>query len=67
MQLQDMNENSSFSHAIDQEAIQSRANANLQNPLPGKHIVIKTTQLFLKVLVNYICHYEVHNWKSKFP
>ena len=48
MQLQDMNQNSSFSNAIDQEAIQSRADAHLQDSLPGKDIVTKTTQLFLK-------------------
>ena len=48
MQLQDMNQNSSFLHAINHEAIQSQANAHLQNSLPGKDIVTKTTQPFLK-------------------
>ena len=48
MQLQDMNQNSSFLHAIDREAIQSRADAHLQNSLPGKDIVTKTTQPLLK-------------------
>ena len=48
MQLQDMNQNSSFLHAIDQEAIQSRADAHRQNSLPGKDIVTKTTQPLLK-------------------
>ena len=48
MQLQDMKQNSSFLHAIDREAIQSRANAHFQNSLPGKDIVTKTTQPFLK-------------------
>ena len=43
MQLQDMNQNSSFLHAIDWKAIQSQANAHLQNSLPGKDIVTKTT------------------------
>ena len=48
MQLQDMNQNSSFLHAIDREAIQSQADAHLQNSLPSKDIVTKTTQPFLK-------------------
>ena len=48
MQLQDMNQNSSFLHAIDQEAIDSRANAHLQNSLPGKDLITKTTRPFLK-------------------
>ena len=43
-----MNQNSSFLHAIDREAIQSRADAHLQNSLPGKDIVTKTTQPLLK-------------------
>ena len=41
MQLQDMNQNSSFLHAIDQEATQSRGDAHLQNSIPGKDIVTK--------------------------
>ena len=48
MQLQDMNQNTSFLHAINREAIQSRANAHLHNSLPGKDLVTKTTQPFLK-------------------
>ena len=48
MQLQDTNKNSSFLHEINREAIQSRADAYLQNSLPGKDIVTKTTQPFLK-------------------
>ena len=48
MQLQDMNQNSSFLHAIDREAIQSQADAHLHNSLPSKVIVTKTTQPFLK-------------------
>ena len=48
VQLQDMNQNSSFLYAIDREAIQSQANAHLQNSLPGKDIAIETTQQFLK-------------------
>ena len=48
MQLQNMNQNSSFLHAIDREAIQSQADAHLQNSLPGKDIVTKTTQPLLK-------------------
>ena len=43
-----MNQNSSFLHAINREAIQSRANTHLQNSLPGKDIVTKTTQPILK-------------------
>ena len=48
MQLQDMNHKCPFLYTIDHEAIQSRANAHLQNSLPGKNIVTKTTQQFLK-------------------
>ena len=48
MQLQDMNQNSSFSYSIDREAIQSWANAHLWNSLPGKDVATKTTQPFLK-------------------
>ena len=35
-------------YTIDREAIQSWANAHLQNSHPGKDIVTKTTQQFLK-------------------
>ena len=48
MQLQDMNQNSSFLHAIDREAIQSRSDAHLHNSLRGKDILTKTIQPFLK-------------------
>ena len=43
-----MNQNSSFLHMIEREAIQSQTDAHLQNSLPGKDIVTKTTQPFLK-------------------
>ena len=43
-----MNQNSFLSYVIDCEAIQSWADAHLQNSLPGKDIAIKTTQPFLK-------------------
>ena len=57
-----MNQNSFFLHTINQEAIQSWADSHLQNTLPGKDIVTKTTQPFLKStyeLYVHICHYEV--------
>ena len=43
-----MNQSISFLHVIEREAIQSRTNAHLQNSLPGKDIVTKTTQPLLK-------------------
>ena len=48
MQLQDMNQNSSFLHTINREAIQLWADTHPQNSLPDKDIVTKTTQPFLE-------------------
>ena len=45
----DMAQNSRFSDEIDCEATKMRADAHLQNDLPGKGIPLKTTHIFLTI------------------
>ena len=54
MQVHGMNQNSIFVDAIDREAIKGQTDAHHQKSLPGKDIMLKTTQSFLKTLVNYM-------------
>ena len=48
MRLQYMAQNSSFPYTIDGEVMKVRTNAHPQNSFPGKAVVLKTTQVFLK-------------------
>ena len=45
----DMAQNSRFSDEIDREATKMRADAHLQNNLPGEGFPLKTTQTFLTI------------------
>ena len=49
MNTRDMAQNSCILDEIDREATKVRADAHLQNSLPGKGIMPKTTQTFLKI------------------
>ena len=49
MRVLDMAQNNRFSDEIDREATKIRANAHLQNGLPGEGIPLKTTQIFLTI------------------
>ena len=44
----DMAQNNSLSDAIDDEAVEIRADAHPQNYLPGNNIALKTTWPFFK-------------------
>ena len=56
-----MAQNSFFLGVIDREATKVRANAHLQNSLPGKGIPLKTTQTSLKIF------WELYSAVLKFP
>ena len=55
IRIQSMDQNSFFINAIDYEAIKSKTNTHHHKGLPGKDIIQKTIQSFLKkTLMNYM-------------